>query len=263
MQTRINRFEEFFVKLWKNIFLLFTILAFLAGVIAGVYYFINANATAEYQQETASASLPDYLKLLEKKHEKKYKKEEKPSKSNDNNDDQTKDNFPKIVNKIIANLNAYAAVLGQNPVADEGKFLAYLSKQLRTVTSSENTTQKVLENLEQETKKLMDHTERLSKLPVTDDRRVYTRDFVKWFFDDQRKQLEEVREKNTLAKGVAQDQRNSVLGIIPMLPYVGGAFIFFLLFLVLIRVDLGIRKITELTLRIRNEPPLTPNVDEK
>lgn len=252
MGTLWSKIEDFFIRLSKNIFLIACILTFLIGVGCGVYWLANVSKQADQRPAVAEMSISEYVNMLDQRHSEKYKTEDSPE-TKDKSDEPTKESEAfKIVKRIIINLNKYAAAMGENPIKDDKRFLKYLNRKLPAVVTKDNSVEKVLQNLEEETAKLLAETDRLLKLPLTDVRRIYTRDFVKWFFEAQRKKLAAIKAENNELASDAALQRQAANQIIPALPFLGGAFVFFFFFLVLVRLDLGIRRVTEMTIKVED-----------
>lgn len=252
MGTLWSKIEDFFIRLSKNIFLIASILSLLIGVGCGVYWLVNVSKQANLRPAVAEMSISEYVNILEQSHSEKYKTENAPE-TKDKSDEPPKESEAfKIAKRIAINLNKYAAVMGENPIKDDKRFFRYLGRELPAVVTKDNSVEKVLQNLEEETAKLLAETDRLLKLPVTDMRRIYTRDFVKWFFEAQRKKLAAIEAENDELASDAVLQRRAAEQIIPALPYLGGTFLFFFFFLVLVRLDLGIRRVTEMTIKVED-----------
>ena len=252
MGTLWSKIEDFFIGLSKNIFLIACILTLLIGVGCGVYWLANVSKQADQRPAVAEMSISEYVNILDQRHSEKYKTENPPE-TKDKSDEPPKESEAlKIVRRIIVNLNKYAAVMGENPITDDKRFLKYLDRELPKVVTKDNSVEKILQNLEEEAAKLLAETDRLLKLPVTDVRRIYTRDFVKWFFEAQRQKLASIKAENNALASDAAIKRQSASQIIPALPFLGGAFVFFFFFLVLVRLDLGIRRVTEMTIRVED-----------
>jgi len=241
----MGRFEEIFVKITKSLFLILTIATFIGGIGGMLYIWGLSNSKAPQSREYTSSTLENYVVLLETKHSEKYKTSTPSGDKKSSDRSSAKIKNIDTVQRIIKNLNEYAVVVGEDPISDTDKFIAYLNKRIPAVKTSENTLESILNNLEEETSKLKNHSDRLSELPVTDIRRIYTRDFIKWFFDDYEKQLNLIRIGNAKAIKKVQSDKLTAAFYTTSLPFIGGAFIFFLTFLILIRVDLGIRKISK------------------
>ena len=244
-----SKFEETFIKLSKNIFLISTVLIFIAGVGAGFYYLSAISTKANLEPVTADVKLSEYIDTLNEEHAEKYKVDNKPESTESSEAKQENPNLI-LVRTIIVNINKYNEIMGEAPVSSEEKFIKYLQPRINEVTTPDNTVEKILKNLNREILQLLDETERLKVLPVTDSRRIYSRNLVDWFFDEQYEKIELVRRENQQKEELAKITRQSANSIPVALPFIGGAFVFFFFFLILVRVDLGIRKLAQVTHRV-------------
>jgi hypothetical protein len=251
----MSRFEEAFIRLSKNIFLILTMLSFFIGVAAALYVATVLLSSPDKIEERASSSLNSYTQVLERKHSEKYKNDSASDDAKDTQNESPSPDNPRlmIVKRIINNINKYAKIVGEEPVKNKDKFITFLNKRLPRVETPHNSIEDVLRNLEGETRELIEMGEKLKLLPITDTRRIYSRDFVTWFFDNLESKLDDIRDKNQQAKEELVSEKSAASMVIPFLPFFIVAFVAFLIFLVFIRIDLGIRKISEHIKRVDKE----------
>ena len=241
-----SKIESVFVNQAKNVIFVFTIVAFLITGGLGVYIGILFSSSPDKVNVTSSSQLSDYLGLLEKQHEAKYKKKEETG-AGESATKIKKDNnqfYPDLITKIIRNINNYAAIVGEDPV-NRDKFAFHVKKDIEITLGLQKDYEikAVLEELERETKKLKSLGKDQHELPVTDIRRVYTRDFYDWFFQDKMKDFKDAITKRKDEERRVEKDKEEAFSLIQVIWIIAIVFLGLLAFLIYMRIDLGLRLI--------------------
>ena len=245
-QVMFSKIESIFVNQAKNVIFVCTVVAFLITGGLGVYIGILFSSSPDDINVSSSSQLSDYLSLLEKQHEAKYKKKEETGVGasatkikKDNNQF-----YPDLITKIIRNINNYAAIVGEDPV-NGNKFISHVKKDIEITLGLQRDYEKkaVLEELERETKKLESLGKKQHDLPVTDLRRVYTRDFYDWFFQDKIKDLKDAISKRDDEERRVERDKEEAVSLIQVIWIIAIVFLGLLAFLIYMRIDLGLRLI--------------------
>ena len=148
--------------------------------------------------------------------------------------------------------------MGEEPINRE-KFFLYLDRQLTAVigvrVSKQSEWLKILSELEKQTKIMLEEAPTLKVLPLRDKRRIFSRDYLKWFFLDLRRAYQEADRKNAEAEQQDRISKKGVNNPIMISVWLGlfGGFVIFLIILVILRVDRGIRKISSKIDNIQRE----------
>ena len=116
-----------------------------------------------------------------------------------------------------------------------------------------------LEELQRETKKLEAIGEAQHELPVTDVRRIYTRDFYEWFIRDKKKDLADAKLRVLTEEQRVAENKEEATALVQVLGFIAIVFVAFLAFLIYMRIDLGLRLICK-TIADNPGNPLTGNL---
>jgi len=239
----MRKFEEAFVRVSKNIILFLTILSLFMIVGLSIYIVKSTTDSPDKVTVSDSGSLTIFRNLLEKEHSRKYDSPTTKVKSDPLNTPQRKITL-EIMDRIFVNLNSYCSIVGAKPV-DRVRLEIELDKRLINVVKGEFTNESVLLKLEKQTKELDDIADQMKLIPLNDTRRIDPRTFVNWFFDDMDRVQSEAKMQTALAERALVSKRGTAKTLTVALPFIGAAFLAFLSFLILIRMDLGIRLISE------------------
>lgn len=253
----LSKVENIFVRQAKNVVFIFTFIAFLITGGMGVYIGILFSSSPDKPNITQSSSLDDYQEQLRLKHDAKYQKKEVPN----SKAEQKRDQFhPELVSAIIANINKFASVVGEDPV-DKNKFKRVIKSDLERVLGLKGLAEQkeVLEELQRETKKLEAIGEAQHELPVTDVRRIYTREFYEWFIRDKEKDIEDAELKVSNEEERVAENKEEANSLVQVLGFIAIVFVAFLAFLIYMRIDLGLRLVCK-TIADNPGNPLTGNI---
>ena len=252
----MKKIEKLWVLLSSRLFVILSVLSFLLFVLIGIYYvYINLASPQKFNVEPSS-QFSEYQREKLEEHERQYQTEIKnPERTSKNNQNQI---FEKKADYILKNLSSYAKVMGEEPINRE-KFFLYLDRQLTAVigvrVSKQSEWLKILSELEKQTKIMLEEAPKLKVLPLRDKRRIFSRDYLKWFFLDLRRAYQEADRKNAVAEQLDRISKEGVNNPIMLSVWLGlfGGFVIFLIILVILRVDRGIRKISSKIDNIQRE----------
>ena len=150
--------------------------------------------------------------------------------------------------------------MGEDPV-DKDKFVNVIKSDLEGVLGVKGFAEQkeVLEELQRETKKLEAIGEAQHELPVTDVRRIYTRDFYEWFIRDKKKDLADAKLRVLTEEQRVAENKEEATALVQVLGFIAIVFVAFLAFLIYMRIDLGLRLICK-TIADNPGNPLTGNL---
>lgn len=245
--------EDKSIYVYRSFFWVLTTLAFLVGVVAFSMYVYYSNYEAERVNAKLSVQYETYKGSLNAKHQAQYNSDKKRTATTENEPGEEEKEIELLFDKIVANINNYASEAGEDPV-DRDKFASYLKREIPSVVDEENTFVHVLRDLEKATSKLAEDRKSMTRYAITDTRRIYARNFVDWYFATFAKKKAEIDRINQKNKIEAAVNRASAYVYYVASGVALAIFCVFLIFLVLIRIDDGIRKIASRLVKEEKQP---------
>ena len=247
----MDKIEKFCVWISRRIFLVFLIISALTGIALSAYIGIQWLMPAKTFEADKSGAFSEYRLQKELEHTSKYKTEQK---QNIKAGKKQKQISPVLLKaeEILKNINNYSEIMGEEPVNRE-KFFRYLGVIPERNLSESDLPEilSILTDLEKQTASMLKFAPEMKNLPVRDKRRIYSRDFIGWYFNELKKAKEQAKVKTAKALADREASKTAALALLPdlsqehILPIAGCIVLGFLILIILLRIDWGIRLISK------------------